>query len=154
VKRKSTSVTEGLASNDRRRARDFFELRSGGIGPHARTTPLTRTYCCRSAKIICSKIQDGWITSTFEWQRGAQYYGYDPKKNRYVTLGISGPGNYGAGYINGTGKTVSFQLPDAIDSDTYTPGDYGTVTQTANGYNGKQSGPIRQVSRSAFHVDV
>jgi hypothetical protein len=94
------------------------------------------------ATLIFSKLQDGWMTGSVKGQPGLQYYGYDPKKNRYVTLGTSGPGNYGAGYFHITSdKTVTFEFPDALDNDTLASTDYLTITPTANGYKGGSSGP-------------
>jgi hypothetical protein len=84
---------------------------------------------------------DGCVSS-FNGTSGVAYYGYDPKKQRYVTLGTGGPGNYGAGYFHITAdRTITFEYPDMIDNDVYTAADTFRLAPSPSGYAGMSSGP-------------
>lgn len=92
--------------------------------------------------ITNSKPANGWIQSTAKGQPGVGYFGYDPKKNKYVAISVGGPSNYGAGYFTvGTDKSMAFVFPDALDNDVLTPSDYLKFSATANGYSGSNAGP-------------
>lgn len=115
---------------------------------------LTGTYQCTSHTVysngksrtgkstVTGKLQAGWVRLVVSGQPGSSYYGYDPKKNKYVSIAVNGPGAYGAGYFDvASDRSISLELPDAIDNDVYSSGDYTKVTPTSTGFDGTTSGP-------------
>jgi hypothetical protein len=89
-----------------------------------------------------SKPQNGWMQITYPGQPGSSSFGFDPKKNRYVFVGTGGPGNYGAGYFTvASDKSIVVPLPDVMDNEVYSAGDFQNFTPTHNGYDATASGP-------------
>jgi hypothetical protein len=92
--------------------------------------------------VTISPTKNGWMATTVAGQPGVGYWGYDPKKNKYVSIGVGGPGDYGAGYFHITGdSTIVFDMPDVMDNDVMTANDYSSISRTSNGYGGKDAGP-------------
>jgi hypothetical protein len=115
---------------------------------------LTGTYACsqhiayldgkvRNVKstLVFSSLQNGWIHLTIDGSPGGVYYGYDPKKNRYVSVSVGGPGEYGAGYFHiAPDRSMVFELPDAIDNDPPSYQGSFKVTPGSAGFSGSSSG--------------
>jgi hypothetical protein len=115
---------------------------------------LTGTYACsqhtayadgkvRNVKstLVFSSLQNGWIHLNVKGSQGSTYYGYDPKKNRYVMVSVGGPGEYGAGYFHiAPDRSMVFEFPDAIDNDPSSYQDYFKVTPGSAGFSGGSSG--------------
>ena len=89
-----------------------------------------------------SKPENGWMHSAEKEGIGMDYYGYDPRKGEYVTLGTGGPGDYAASYFT-VGKDQSMSL--AFNNEFSETSSYSGVTKkltpTANGSSIVESGP-------------
>ena len=78
----------------------------------------------------------------FQGQPGFGNLGFDPKKNRYVIVSTGGPGEYSAGYFAlASDGSITLELPDLMDNDVYSAGDFERFTPTSNGYDATATGP-------------
>jgi hypothetical protein len=91
-----------------------------------------------------SELEGGWIELSSPGYPGGVYYGFDPKKNKYIAITISGPGAYAAAYATLKDKrTLMVEFPSIVDSDPETPHDAATLTKSAAGFVAHFSGASR-----------
>jgi hypothetical protein len=92
--------------------------------------------------VLTSKPENGWLHFTEGGAPGIDYYGYDPKKGKYIMLGIGGPGDYAADYFTvGKDRAISLAFKNELSSTSYYAGNVSKMTPTANGYAIIDSGP-------------
>jgi hypothetical protein len=92
--------------------------------------------------VITSDSKDGWLHYTVKGETGGDYYGYDPKKDKYVILGVGGPGDYAAGYFTvGKDRSISASFDNEFSSTSTYSRDVWKITPTADGYTIVESGP-------------
>jgi hypothetical protein len=95
-----------------------------------------------TSTITIAKAKNGWMQAALKGQPGFTDFGYDPKKNRFVFVSTSGPGEYAAGYFTvAADRSIVMEFPDILDNDVYFAGDFQKYTPTSNGYNATGSGP-------------
>jgi hypothetical protein len=114
---------------------------SGTYHCTGRTTYSNGKVQTDKGSVKISKPQNGWMQVTFPGQPGFTNFGYDPKKNRYVFVGIGGPGEYGAGYFTvASDQSIVVAFPDVIDNETYSAGDFQKFAPTSRGYEATAAG--------------
>jgi len=92
--------------------------------------------------VLVSKPENGWLQFTEQGAPGIDYYGYDPKKGKYIVLGIGGPGDYAAEYFTvGEDGAISVAFTNELSSTSYYAGNVSKMTPNANGYSLFVSGP-------------
>jgi hypothetical protein len=91
---------------------------------------------------VTSEPENGWLRFSVRGTPGVDYYGYDPKKQKYVVLGLGGPGDYAATYFTVSPDRSILLVFDNESSDTSSyAGDTWKITPTASGYTDAVTGP-------------
>jgi hypothetical protein len=104
--------------------------------------------------VITSDSKDGWLHYTIRGETGGDYYGYDPKKDKYVILGVGGPGDYAADYFTvGNDRSISMSFNNEFSNTSSYSRDVWKITPTASGYTIVESGPTHVLSGLRFHED-
>jgi hypothetical protein len=92
--------------------------------------------------VSTSKPENGWLHFTERGAPGIDYYGYDPKKGKYIVVGIGGAGDYAADYFTvGKDRSISLAFNNELSSTSYYAGNVSKMTPSANGYTLIVSGP-------------
>lgn len=98
--------------------------------------------------ISYSKPAGGWVTVRSDGTPVA-FIGYDPNKNKYVTMGIDKPGSYGANYFQLSGNSIAYELPAPFANVTSAT-DTQTFTKSPSGYTASSSGASDRYPGATF----
>jgi hypothetical protein len=92
--------------------------------------------------VLTSEPENGWLRSGMKGAPGTDYYGYDPKKGKYVMLGIGGPGDYAAAYFAvGKDRSISMQFDNEFSNTSSYAREIRKMTPSTTGYTLVVSGP-------------
>jgi hypothetical protein len=91
---------------------------------------------------VTSEPENGWLRFSVQGAPGVDYYGYDPKKEKYVMLGFGGPGDYAAEYFTvGQDRSIHLAFNNEFSNTSSYAGETWKMAPTANGYADAVAGP-------------
>jgi hypothetical protein len=101
---------------------------------------------------VTSGPENGWLRFSVRGESGADYYGYDPKKEKYIMLGFGGPGDYAAAYFTvGQDRSILIAFNNEFSNTSSYAGETWKMTPTASGYTDAVTGPTHIHPGLRFH---